>query len=188
MKLEDFKTINLQHSKQADARYNKKKPNSSCVEPRREDCEKDKDGCIDKDERKGEGNYEKYENYQYSNFKIGKDTTTSSKIEETYERTGDEFYIPLEINEYILNNTIQENNIITNVVDNNTIHLYSDTVHTINLDRVNKEGLVYGGMRKIKLTLKKSKTRKSKSRNSVKIIYKGKTKMNHQMQKLMKQK
>ena len=116
--------------------------------------------------------------YQYPYFKTDEMTDTRKIIElyELYGRIGDEFYIPEEINNYILD-TDKKYYIIATVDDD-----------TINVKRTNLT--MVGGMQNAKLKRKighTGKTRNTSSRNSVKTIHKRKTKAKHHSRKLIKQ-
>jgi hypothetical protein len=93
LKLEDFPTLTRGHFKDAFKRYIKGKV-PTCIKSRREDCEKDKfEPCRHKSP---ENPFE-----SPSSFKIDE---KEYLILETYERKGDEFFIPAELNDYLLEN------------------------------------------------------------------------------------
>ena len=110
MKPEPFPTISGPHLWEAVSRYILKKPNISCRNPRREDC--DKEGCI----------YVNNDNTEfpknYTQIKYG--DNQSEEIEETYNRKGDEVFISSTINKYIIENIESTDNIF-NYDDNNII-------------------------------------------------------------------
>jgi hypothetical protein len=155
LKLEDYPTFTLGHFLDAFKRYGKGKA-ATCIKSRREDCELDKAGC-----RFGSAN--PFESPEYIIFGGEK-----HEIKETYTREGDEFFIPLELNNYLLAH------------NNNTLRFeYSDNSVTISIAR-GTESLSHknatvrrGGRRSKKQTHKKRKHKKQthKKRKHTKKAY-----------------
>jgi len=118
LKPESSPTITTRHAFEAINRYVVGNPNVSCRIPRREDCYKDKTGCIftgDKDKTS--------KNYNAILYKREGDTYYNQEaIQETYNRKGDEVFIPSIINTYIVNN-IDHIGIFEYGVDKNDIIL-----------------------------------------------------------------
>ena len=100
LKLESSaKTKSLSHIANATSRYILKNSNTSCVIPRREDCEKDKTGCIFNKE---------HENPFYIPNTIILNNESPSEIFETYTRSGDEVFIPTHLSNFVLLNSSNE--------------------------------------------------------------------------------
>ena len=105
LKPESSPTITTRHVLEALSRYAIGNPNKSCRIPRREDCHKDKTGCI------FIGNEaETSKNYNAILYKREGETDYSRElIQDSYNRKGDEVFIPSTINTYILNNIVNSN-------------------------------------------------------------------------------
>lgn len=107
LKIESAQTISAQHAYEAFKTYALRKSNTSCREPRREDC---KTHCLYASE--------KAPNYDYLVF----NPTDKREINETYTRKGDEMYIPNDINEYLLQN-LDASEPLFSYNDDNTVNI-----------------------------------------------------------------
>lgn len=105
LKPETHKTKSVKHGLDAFDRYIRGKSNESCRISRREDCHKE--GC------KMDNNRKKTITYTDKNKTTHKDT-----VVETYDRKGDEVFIPLIINNYILNYILSQKNLQLSGIDN----------------------------------------------------------------------
>ena len=153
LKPESSPTITTRHAFEALNRYVIGNPNVSCRIPRREDCYKDKTGCI------FIGNeVESSKNYNAILYtREGETDYTQEPLQETYNRKGDEVFIPSTINTYILNN-ITNTSIFEYDFDKNEIML----VNPISI--VGGKKRIYKRTRKSKKgkNIKKSLRKKSK--------------------------
>ena len=154
LKPESHPTLDIQHVWEAFNRYGLNNPNTSCRIPRREDCKKD-NGCI------FTGNEaETSKNYNAILYKREGETDYSREpIQETYDRKGDEVFIPSTINTYILNN-IDESNIFD--YDQNDIILVNPISITGGKNRM------YKRTRKHKKGKKTNKSKKLLRKKSMK--------------------
>ena len=125
LKLEGYYSISIGHSVAAIKRYKLKKPGKTAYETRREDCSKDTKGC--KIKNKEETCYERSYGTNlcsvsindYHNNKFYNNLNEENEKEkfflslnqyDTYVRTGDEFFIPQQITDYLLTNFNKHNN------------------------------------------------------------------------------
>ena len=152
LKPESSPTITTRHAFEALNRYVIGNPNVSCRIPRREDCYKDKTGCIftgDKDKTS--------KNYNAILYKREGDTYYNQEaIQETYNRKGDEVFIPSTINTYIVNN-----------IDNTSIFEYDFDKNDIML--INPISITGGKKRMYK------RTRKCKTNKNIKKSFRNKS-------------
>jgi hypothetical protein len=153
LKPESSPTITTRHAFNALNRYVIGNPNVSCRIPRREDCYKDKTGCMFIGD-------ESNKNYNAILYKREGDTYYSQEaIQETYNRKGDEVFIPSIINTYIVNN-IDYTSIFEYGVDKNDIIL------------VNPINITGGKNRRYKHTSKRTRRRRRTRRRTRKNIKK----------------
>jgi hypothetical protein len=95
MKLEDWPTLHPMHLGQAVLRYVLKKPNESCVQPRREDCKRTK-------------RESHHESHHESTRLISGESAEACHIDSTntdepaYGRVGDEYFVEQDLNTKIL--------------------------------------------------------------------------------------
>jgi len=104
LKPETHQTKSVSHAVDAWKRYIQGKSNESCRISRREDCHKE--GC------KMDNNSNKTFTYTDKN----KNKTETIKVVETYDRKGDEVFIPLIINNYILSKKNDQTSNIDNKI------------------------------------------------------------------------
>ena len=108
LKIEDYRTVSVEHGINAVSRYIFHHSNASCREDRREDCEKGGTVC-------------KYAQTKGPNYnKVIFNTSDERDVTETYTRKGDEMFIPNDVNEYILQN-VETSDPLFLYNDNNTI-------------------------------------------------------------------
>ena len=143
LKPESSPTITTRHAFEAINRYVLSNPNVSCRISRREDCYKDKTGCM----FTGDESIKNYNAILYK--REGETDYTREPIQETYNRKGDEVFIPSTINTYIANN-----------IDNTSIFEYDFDKNDIML--VNHISITGGKKRMYKRTRKRKKSKNIK--------------------------
>jgi len=152
LKLEDHPTIDIGHAIQAISRYGLGQSNTSCVDTRREDCEKDKSGC-------------KYKTDELTPTRTYETITIDGVVcssDETYTRKGDEFFIPCCVNNYLLDNVNREIQFV--VTDNNISMSISSGVEPIVVEPIVVQPSV-GGRKSKKNKKMNKKTKKNKRAN-----------------------
>jgi hypothetical protein len=121
LKPETFPSTSISHFNEAISRYIFKKPNSSCIQPRREDCNKDK-ACKYTTATSNDSDDQPY--------RMFKTTIIGDKMynnKEKYSRQGDEAYIEA-VSTFIINTITNNEQIVVHNQNNEIVTINSDNL------------------------------------------------------------